>query len=266
MRYAVTDALTNDDLMVLGAAVDGHVLLTGGSGIAMGLPQNFRKAGLLPERAIAASLSAPQGRAGIISGSCSTATRGQIKAAIEAGYPALKVDPLALVSGGQDAAGLAAWALAQSPDKPFLLYSSDDPAEVAAIQNRLGRDKAGETVEHAFAETARLLARGRRLAPARRRRRDLRRGRAGARHQDARDRPRDRPRRALDARGRRAGFGDRAEIRQFRCGRLLPEGLELAALDHVAFGRNRRMRKSELHHRVRAWLCEKPVPVFRARL
>jgi uncharacterized protein YgbK (DUF1537 family) len=160
VRYAVTDALTNDDLMVLGAAVDGHVLLTGGSGIAMGLPQNFRRAGLLPERAIAASLSAPQGRAGIISGSCSTATRGQIKAAIEAGYPALKVDPLALVAGGQDAAGLAAWALAQSPEKPFLLYSSDDPAEVAAIQNRLGRDEAGATVEHAFSETARLLAEG----------------------------------------------------------------------------------------------------------
>lgn len=159
-RYAVTDAVTNDDLMVLGEAIDGHVLLTGGSGIAMGLPQNFRKAGLLPERAIAASLSAPAGRAGIISGSCSTATRGQIRTAIEAGYPALKVDPLALVSGTQDAAGLAAWALAQPQDRPFLLYSSDDPAEVAAIQQKLGRERAGETVEHAFAETARLLVAG----------------------------------------------------------------------------------------------------------
>lgn len=160
VRYVVTDALTNADLMVLGEAVSGHVLLTGGSGIAMGLPQNFRKAGLLPEREIAASLSAPAGRAGIISGSCSTATRGQIKAAIEAGYPALKVDPMELVSGAQDAGKLAAWALAQSPGKPFLLYSSDDPKEVAAIQDKLGREKAGETVEHAFAQTAALLAKG----------------------------------------------------------------------------------------------------------
>jgi len=160
VRYVVTDALTNDDLLVLGAAVDGHVLLTGGSGIAMGLPQNFRKAGLLSERTTPDSLSAPAGRAGIISGSCSTATRGQIKAAVEAGYPALKVDPLALVGGKQDAAGLAAWALAQPQDKPFLLYSSDDPAEVAAIQQKLGRDEAGHTVEQAFADTARLLAEG----------------------------------------------------------------------------------------------------------
>ncbi|AMJ59164.1 3-oxo-tetronate kinase [Bosea sp. PAMC 26642] len=159
-RYAVTDALSNDDLLVLGAAIDGHVLLTGGSGIAMGLPQNFRKAGLLPERAVAATLSAPQGRTGIISGSCSTATRGQIKAAIEAGYPALKVDPLALTSGEQTAETLAQWALAQSAEKPFLLYSSDDPAEVTRIQDKLGREKAGETVERVFAEVARLLAQG----------------------------------------------------------------------------------------------------------
>jgi uncharacterized protein YgbK (DUF1537 family) len=160
MRYVVTDALTNADLMVLGEAVADHKLLTGGSGIAMGLPQNFRKAGLLPEREIAASLAAPRGRAGIISGSCSTATRGQIARAIEAGYPALKVDPMALVSGAQDAAKLADWALAQANDTPFLLYSSDDPAEVAAIQDKLGREKAGETVEHAFAQTAALLAEG----------------------------------------------------------------------------------------------------------
>ncbi|OYW68958.1 MAG: hypothetical protein B7Z40_00550 [Bosea sp. 12-68-7] len=160
VRYVVTDAVTNADLMVLGEAVADYKLLTGGSGIAMGLPQNFRRAGLLPEREIAASLAAPKGRAGIISGSCSTATRGQIRNAIEAGYPALKVDPMALVSGAQDAAGLAGWALAQAADTPFLLYSSDDPAEVAAIQDKLGREKAGETVENAFAKTAALLAEG----------------------------------------------------------------------------------------------------------
>ncbi|HEV7327467.1 MAG TPA: nucleotide-binding domain containing protein, partial [Bosea sp. (in: a-proteobacteria)] len=41
-----------------------------------------------------------------------------------------------------------------------LVYSSDDPAEVAAVQDKLGRDKAGEIVEHAFAELARLLNAG----------------------------------------------------------------------------------------------------------
>jgi len=160
VRYVVTDALDNGHLMVLGEAVSDHVLLTGGSGIAMGLPENFRKAGLLPWRETATHLAAPAGRAGIISGSCSTATRGQIKAALAAGIPALKVDPLALAGGSQSAAELASWALSQPAGKPFLLYSSDDPAEVAAVQEKLGRDKAGETVEHAFAEAARLLVAG----------------------------------------------------------------------------------------------------------
>ena len=68
VRYAVTDALTNEDLMTLGHAVSEHVLLTGGSGIAMGLPQNFRRAGLLPERPGPQDIKAPSGRAGIISG------------------------------------------------------------------------------------------------------------------------------------------------------------------------------------------------------
>lgn len=160
VSYAVTDALTNHDLMVLGEAVDGQVLLTGGSGIAMGLPRNFRRAGLLSEREIAGKLEAPEGRAGIVSGSCSAATREQIKAALQAGYPALKVDPMALADGSQKAGELAAWALAQPAERPFLLYSSDDPAEVASVQARLGRDKAGEIVEHAFAQIARLLSQG----------------------------------------------------------------------------------------------------------
>ena len=160
VRYVVTDALDNGHLMVLGEAISDHVLLTGGSGIAMGLPENFRKAGLLPWRETATHLSASAGRAGIISGSCSTATRGQIAAARAAGIPALKVDPLALADGSQKAADFAAWALAQPADKPFLVYSSDDPAEVASVQDKLGREKAGETVEHAFAETARLLIAG----------------------------------------------------------------------------------------------------------
>lgn len=160
VRYAVTDAVTNDDLLVLGEAVAGHVLLTGGSGIAMGLPANFRAAGLLPERAVAARLQAPPGRAGILSGSCSTATRGQIEAARAAGYPALKLDPLALAAGRETAAGLADWALAQPADAPFLLYSSDDPAEVSRIQDDLGREAAGATVERAFAEIARRIVAG----------------------------------------------------------------------------------------------------------
>ena len=43
----VVDALTDADLRVIGEAAAGLTLITGGSGIALGLPENFRRAGRL---------------------------------------------------------------------------------------------------------------------------------------------------------------------------------------------------------------------------
>ena len=39
--YAVVDAVADEDLLALGEACAGMALITGGSGIAMGLPKNF---------------------------------------------------------------------------------------------------------------------------------------------------------------------------------------------------------------------------------
>ncbi len=44
VRYAVVDAIADDDLMTLGAACAEMKLVTGGSGAAIGLPENFRQA------------------------------------------------------------------------------------------------------------------------------------------------------------------------------------------------------------------------------
>lgn len=46
-RLAIADAVANDDLRLIGAALSDARLVTGGSGIAMGLPQNFRAQGRL---------------------------------------------------------------------------------------------------------------------------------------------------------------------------------------------------------------------------
>ena len=48
-RLVVADAVTDADLLALGAAIAGHRLVTGGSGIALGLPANFRAGGLLSD-------------------------------------------------------------------------------------------------------------------------------------------------------------------------------------------------------------------------
>src|ERR1700732_4104117 len=46
-RHAVIDAVADADLLTIGQAAADLRLITGGSGIALGLPDNFRRAGLL---------------------------------------------------------------------------------------------------------------------------------------------------------------------------------------------------------------------------
>src|SRR4051794_10628309 len=80
-RYAIVDAVSDAHLLSIGEAVSGHALVTGGSGVAMGLPDNFRRLGLLRAEADAASLEAPPGAAAVLAGSCSRATLFQVATA-----------------------------------------------------------------------------------------------------------------------------------------------------------------------------------------
>lgn len=149
----VVDALTDADLRVIGEAAAGLTLITGGSGIALGLPGNFRRAGLLRSVGQEIAFSAPDGRSMILAGSCSEATRGQIRTAIEAGVPTLKLDPIEIAEGRFRVEQALSWALAQSARAP-LIYSSAEPGEVKAAQAALGRERAGSVIEHFLAETA----------------------------------------------------------------------------------------------------------------
>ena len=157
-RFLVLDAITDRHLVDMGTAADGMALITGGSGVALGLPANFVRQGIMKASSAPASMKAPKGRAAIFAGSCSTATRGQVQAAIAAGLPTLRIDPLALANGEIDAGKIIAWATNQSADKPLLVYSSADPDAVTAAQSKLGRDKAGHIVEQALAKAAIGLA------------------------------------------------------------------------------------------------------------
>ncbi|MEO5765639.1 MAG: 3-oxo-tetronate kinase [Casimicrobiaceae bacterium] len=153
-RYAVVDAIDDDDLITIGAACRDLTLVTGGSGIALGLPQNFRAQRLLPERADAAALPAVSGKAAVLAGSCSAATNAQV-AAMARTHTAIALDPLE----GGDASALAARALeAVAADlaagRPFVIYSTAAPDEVAAVQARLGRTQSASLIEAAFAALA----------------------------------------------------------------------------------------------------------------
>ncbi|MFL6716397.1 MAG: 3-oxo-tetronate kinase [Burkholderiaceae bacterium] len=154
--FAITDAISNDDLMTLGAACAGLPLVTGGSGIALGLPENFRRRGLLAQTDVADRLPPTGGLRAVIAGSCSVATRKQV-AAMQETAPSFAVDPLALARG-EDVAGTAlAWAAPLLPQGPVLVFATSSPEQVKAVQQQLGVAEAGELVERALADIARGL-------------------------------------------------------------------------------------------------------------
>jgi uncharacterized protein YgbK (DUF1537 family) len=148
VRMAVVDATSEQDLITIGAAVDGMAFITGGSGIGIGLPNNFHVGG-----SAADTLPKIEGFSAVISGSCSRATRGQVANFKKSG-PAFQIEPLKLAAGLDMAAEALAWALPKLSDGPVLVYSTDEPGEVAAAQEKLGRDAAGEMMEQALARVA----------------------------------------------------------------------------------------------------------------
>jgi uncharacterized protein YgbK (DUF1537 family) len=155
VKAAVVDALSNDDLMVLGQAVQGMPLITAGSGLAIGLAQNF---GLKPS-SLAVQLPKARGFKAILSGSCSEMTLKQVRHFKSLGYASFEIDPLALDEKGllvKEALSFAAKQFASS-DKPILIYSSADPQRVKQVQSQFSTERAGEMVERAMGDLAKGL-------------------------------------------------------------------------------------------------------------
>lgn len=148
VRMAVVDATNEADLMTIGAAANGMAMVTGGSGIAIGLPNNFKIAD-----GAADQLPKVEGLSAVISGSCSRATQGQV-ANFMRNHPAFQIEPLKLAAGQDMAAAALEWALPKIADGPVLIYSTDQPGEVQAVQAEIGREAAGDMVEQALARVA----------------------------------------------------------------------------------------------------------------
>ena len=151
---AIVDALTNADLMRLGKALAGMALVTAGSGVAIGLPQNF---GIQPSAASSA-LPLASGFCAVVSGSCSLATNAQVAHFIQTGGRALALDPVQVAadaaSGNNLAATALSWAEPHLTAGPVLVYSTATPEAVKAVQAQLGAEAAGALMERALSEIA----------------------------------------------------------------------------------------------------------------
>ncbi|TIO10085.1 MAG: four-carbon acid sugar kinase family protein [Mesorhizobium sp.] len=155
-RLVIVDAVTDDDLVAIGRACAGVKLVTGGSGIALGLPGNFIDAGKVAgTSAIQVSVDGPEA---ILAGSCSGATRGQVDHHRER-HPTLAIDVDAVMRGETTAEDLVSFVRGNEGKAP-LIYSSASPDEVARLQGIHGREHVAQTLDALFADTARKLVSG----------------------------------------------------------------------------------------------------------
>jgi uncharacterized protein YgbK (DUF1537 family) len=150
----IVDATSDEDLMAIGRAASGVPLITGGSGVVMALPENFRAQGMLGD-----ALPPPRrirGPGVVLSGSCSPMTQRQVAKYV--GRPRLAIDVPRLMAGEQTVRTLLDFALANARMEP-LIYSSADAAEVSALQARFGREQLAAKLEAIFGELAVALRR-----------------------------------------------------------------------------------------------------------
>ena len=151
---AVVDAVSNEDLMLIGQALAGMPLVTAGSGIAIGLPQNWPQLQARGADVRADALPPARGAQAVVSGSCSVATNAQVLHFKQSGRPSLAIDPLAIAAGEDVAAQALAWAEPLLASGPVLFYATAEPSAVRAVQEKLGVARAGEMVEHTLSRIA----------------------------------------------------------------------------------------------------------------
>jgi len=155
IRHAILDSITDQHLVTLGEACADLKVVTGGSGMAMGLPANFVRKGLM-KSGQHSPLPTVTGPTAVLAGSCSVATQGQVTV-MKQDHEYFELEPMAIASGRDLAQEALNWAASRLSEKPILIYSTATPEQVKAVQERLGREHAGALVEETLGKIARGL-------------------------------------------------------------------------------------------------------------
>ena len=157
VRQAIADATSDRHLVDLGTAAADLALITGGSGIAMGLPANFRRAGLLGgdrRGRSAARGRRPRGGAGRqLLGSDAGADRALCRERAGAGARSPGAGARRRGSRAGDRLGRAAAGRGAAAD-PLVGAARGGRAGAG---RRSGRERAGAAIEAAMARIARAL-------------------------------------------------------------------------------------------------------------
>ena len=149
VKHVLADALDDDDLAATAHAAAGHPVAAGGAvfGAAWG-------AALSPVRAASTSrpITAPAGSAAVLVGSASAASAAQV-AAVEPGWPVLRLDIGSLADPVAGARAALAWASDHLGDHPVLITADTSTEGIRAARDRFG-DDASARVEATLAGVA----------------------------------------------------------------------------------------------------------------
>ena len=152
-RYAVADSETHEDLSVIAGACTDLKLLTGGSGVAAAIPETLSRLGLMVPREATVDLPRLDGNVAVLAGSCSTATRAQVR---DFGQYArvIAVDPLKLHSGDCRHSDLARRTVKAAGQGNVIVTSAIPPEHLLNVQSALGTAQSAELVERTLAGIA----------------------------------------------------------------------------------------------------------------
>ncbi len=156
-QMIMVDTLNNRHLKSIAMACANMPLITGSSGVAIGLPEAYRALGLLSSTPTMPSMPTIQGRTAIIAGSCSQATQEQV-AYMQTRCPFRMLDVRKCVSEPESViADMVGWTRQMDSALPLLIASTSKVADVAATQSELGAALVARSVESVLAAIAQRL-------------------------------------------------------------------------------------------------------------
>ena len=145
-KYAIIDTNKNDDFDIICNAVKSLPFLTGGSGIALGLPKIYKDKGLLS----VSNFQIPKNNSNaiILSGSCSVTTINQINIYKE-NNPSFYISPDEVINNEDLIEKVLSWIKDNETQSP-LVYSSSDIKAVSEKQKQYGQELLANKIEKFF--------------------------------------------------------------------------------------------------------------------
>lgn len=156
-RYAIVDAIEDEDLETIGRAVLKQTLKlsTGASGVAYGLARAYLQTHSTSEISNPMSINVGGGCA-VIAGSCSKASLAQIEW-MKQSHPSFQINLLECASGKDVVSEVIEWASQHLKEAPILIHTSVHPDELKMVQTELGAENAGALAEQRSSQIAKAL-------------------------------------------------------------------------------------------------------------